>query len=97
MIHLHLALSDPEKDSLLDKVNIQSFAESEAFTRRDANIWFNSFNALKEVEKSYIKHYSKFIAQEQLIAKTGLVGHLNTPDWLRSGYGIMLKKKTNLQ
>ncbi|MCI1268073.1 MAG: AAA domain-containing protein [Saprospiraceae bacterium] len=79
MIHLHLALSDPEKDSLLDKVNIQSFAESEAFTRRDANIWFNAYNALQEVEKSYIKQYSKFIAQEQLIAKTGLVGHLNTP------------------
>ncbi|MBK9642175.1 MAG: AAA family ATPase [Saprospiraceae bacterium] len=78
LLHYHLAFSNPCDNSFLDRVKMKMISSLDSFVRRDAENWIKAFGELDELEKKYFKHYTYFIAREQLIAKTGYSGLTQT-------------------
>lgn len=78
LMHYHLAFTNPENGSFLDKVQPEMIKTLDSFVKRDAEIWIKTYCALDELESKYFKYFSYFVAREQLIAKTGLSGFTQT-------------------
>lgn len=70
-MHLHMAFHPKSENFILDQLNINHFAQTETYTKRDAILLLSIYQALMPHEKDYYKEFTGFIAREQLISKTG--------------------------
>ncbi len=72
LIHLNLALVEPNDSTILDQVHPDWFNQAGTFARRDGMLWFNIYSTLSKIEKKYFRQHTYFIARELLISKCGM-------------------------
>ncbi len=62
---------DDAENDLFQKIRPEGFPKAKGFLQKDVELFNNIYQSLDQVEKSYFKSFSAFVAREHKLAKVG--------------------------